>query len=337
MPSLYILKAICSFLIVFIHLPGITIEATILQPIMRIGVPVFLMISGYFLVSDKNISTTNIIKQLKKILLLTITVYVIYIGFHIIRNIILDKPAITSQWMSINFWIRTILIGDNIDSILWYLNAYVESLVIIWGLLKFFNSTTVIRILFSATPFLLFAAILLNRYSFLLNTTLDIAISRNAILIGIPCITLGIIVNIHHNFFSRISNIVLIIMFLTLLAYGEYTLLHIYNLNGSGADFNLLTFPLAYSIFIYCILNPELPLIPVSIQAKLIDMGKYCSGDIYLYHSLAWGIIGLITITSSNNLTSLFTNAEAVILIVLVFSTIKHKLRKQRWILVQSR
>ncbi len=69
MPSLYILKAICSFLIVFIHLPGIAFEATILQPLMRIGVPVFFMISGYFLISDKSISIIKVTRQLKKSLI----------------------------------------------------------------------------------------------------------------------------------------------------------------------------------------------------------------------------------------------------------------------------
>lgn len=338
MPSLYILKAICSFLIVFIHLPGIAFEATLLQPLMRIGVPVFLMISGYFLISDKQISTTLVVRQLKKIIILTTAVYGIYIVFHIIRNIILNQPVINSQWTSIDFWIRAIFIGDNIDSILWYLNAYIESLAIIWLMLRLFIPQEVIKILFTVTPFLLITAIFMNRYSFLTGNTFDIAVSRNAITVALPCITLGAIANIYKSFFLRISNIILIITTLTSLAYIEYALLHIYDINGSGADFNLLTFPLAYSIFIYCLLNPNLQLKPTQLHARLINIGKYHSGNIYLYHSLAWGIIGLLVpISGNNNLMALITNAEAVIVIILTFSFLKHKLKKQRWILAKSK
>ncbi len=204
-------------------------------------------------------------------------------------------------------------------------------------MLRLMAPKTVTRILFTATPFLLITATLLNRYSFLLNDTFDIAISRNAITAALPCITLGAIANIYQDFFSRISNIALIITALTLLAYIEYAVLHMLDLNGSGADFNALTFPLAFSIFIYCILKPQLSFSPIHLHARLIDIGRYSSGDIYLYHSLIWGIIGLLTIMSDDRITAILSNAEAVILIALALSFIKHKLKKQGWTLAKSK
>lgn len=337
MPSIYILKAICSFLIVFIHLPGIAFEATILQPLMRIGVPVFLMISGYFLISDKNISEAKVVKQLKKITVLTITTNGFYIALHLIRNVVLNYPTINPQWTSIGFWIRTILIGDNIDSILWYLNAYIEALLIIWCMLKLFTPEKVNRILFFMTPILLITSVLLNRYSFLIDNTFDIAVSRNAISIAIPCITLGAIANVYKDLFSKISNMTIIITVISAIAYLEYALLYIFDLNGSGADFNILTFPLAFSIFIYCILNPNLSIQPRQLHNRLIYIGKNYSSKIYLYHSLTWGIIVILGSTYDSYIIRLIMNAESIIAIILAISFLKHKLKKQRWILVKSR
>ena len=48
--SLYVLKAICAFLVVIIHFP--MKYGYYFYPIVRIAVPCFFMISGYFLYSD---------------------------------------------------------------------------------------------------------------------------------------------------------------------------------------------------------------------------------------------------------------------------------------------
>lgn len=54
--AFYILKAFCACWVVFLHLPGISKESLLFLPFLRIAVPCFFMISGYYLVSnnDKN-------------------------------------------------------------------------------------------------------------------------------------------------------------------------------------------------------------------------------------------------------------------------------------------
>nr|WP_302830143.1 acyltransferase family protein [uncultured Bacteroides sp.] len=49
--SIYVLKAICALLVVGIHVPSMLTNP--LSPITRMAVPCFFMISGYFIVSNK--------------------------------------------------------------------------------------------------------------------------------------------------------------------------------------------------------------------------------------------------------------------------------------------
>lgn len=322
MPSLYILKAISAILIVFIHLPGIWIEAMVLQPVMRIGVPCFLMISGFFLVKEGEISSKSALKQLKKTLILTITIYIIYILFHIFRNLLLGRPAIPSQWLTWNFICRLLLIGDNIDSVFWYLTAYLEALCIIIVLNKIFTSFGTKKILSVVSPILLVTAVLLNRYSGLMDLTLDIATSRNALTVALPCLYLGASLKLYTNFYSKLRIHSYLIVILIILAYVEYYLLHKFDINGSGADFNLLTFPLSFMIFLICVKRPDIRIINAKVSQRLTAIGKDASANIYLYHSLVWGIITTIVVNSGFSWLRILLNGEAVIILILIFTYI---------------
>lgn len=338
MPSLYILKAVCAFLIVFIHLPGLWYEAVVLQPLLRVGVPVFLMISGYFIASKNNkIDITRVSRQLKKVVLLNISVYAVYIVFQIIRNIVLGLPTVNPKWLNINFILRMIFVGDNIDSILWYMTAYIEALVVLWILLRLFSYNTVRRTLSIIFPVLLLLAIIYNRYSFLIGYKYDIAISRNVLTVALPCMYMGILVRNYQKVIKSMKRIKIILAACIILAYVEYAILHIYDINGSGADFNIMTFPLAFMVFLYCVLRPHADFVPKRLRMMLINIGKNNSADIYLYHSLIWLILAFIIFISQNNFMKLMANAEVVTLIVLIFSSIKNSIKRSIWISAKSR
>lgn len=332
MPSLYILKAVCAGLIVFIHLPGIggQMEATMMQPLMRIGVPVFFMISGFFLVEGASLDATKVRKQLSKICILAIYIYAIYIGFLIIRNVLSDLPAISPRWVSWAFITRMLFIGDNVDSVLWYITAYIEALLIIWLLIKFLKPAEVVRLLTYISPFLLICAILFNRYSGLIGPTYDIAVSRNALTVALPCIFAGSMVRIYRNWFDQISHQCIVLAICIVLAYVEYWCLHIFDIDGSGADFNIMTFPLAFVTFINCVAKPNFKALPKKLGNALVSIGKNHSAGIYLYHSLAYQILALLIVMSGNTVFQIFANAEAIIVIILIFSLAKHYI-KNRW------
>lgn len=79
--SLYILKAICALFVVFLHIPSISLEGAVLQPLLRIAVPCFLMISGYYIVSDRKIREEKVKRQCRKIVQLLIVGNLAFAGF----------------------------------------------------------------------------------------------------------------------------------------------------------------------------------------------------------------------------------------------------------------
>lgn len=70
--SLDALKTICAFMIVCIHMPPKVIGEGYLIALSRIGVPIFLMISGYFYKKE------SAMKQIKKIAILFIEANLLY-------------------------------------------------------------------------------------------------------------------------------------------------------------------------------------------------------------------------------------------------------------------
>lgn len=177
--SLYILKAVSAVLIVFIHLPGIGFEATVLQPLMRIGVPCFFMITGYFLIDWESVlqsqrdnifhqcsSSRRVIEQIYKVLVLTVKINIIYWFLLALKRYVYDCPIFSFDITSSNDYIkllRILFVGDVIDSVFWYLTSLWEALVVIYFLLKVFrgDSNKTFKFLFLCTPLLLFCSILL--------------------------------------------------------------------------------------------------------------------------------------------------------------------------------
>lgn len=326
-PLLYVLKAVCALLIVFIHLPSAFGLAIVLQPLMRIGVPVFFMISGYFLASSSGLSIVNIKRQLWKILCLILQVYTVYIGFMIFRNLFQGYPLINPHWLTWDFIIRLLLVGDNVDSVLWYLTAYAESLLVLWISLKIIGERKTRYLGIILIIPLLLLAILFNRYSeFVLGRIFDIAISRNAITVALPCLMLGAMVRIRYGRLPSLFKIRPLIIILFILAYVEYALLYLMEIDGSGADFNMFTFPLAFAVFLYCVLRSTQLLPSNKIILTLAYIGKNNSADIYLYHSLVWQIFSLLLFPLISTSRPYIANAEFIILVVLILSIVKNKL-----------
>lgn len=330
--SLYILKAVSAVLIVFIHLPGIGLEATVLQPLMRIGVPCFLMVTGYFLIDWESVfqsSSTSLLysssqrvgKQVYKVLKLTMKVNLIYFSLLILKRYVYGYPLFSFDIASSNDYIkllRVLFVGDVIDSVFWYLTSLWEALIVIYFLLKAFrgDSSKTFRFLFLCTPLLLFCSVLFNRYSFLVNTEFDISISRNFLFVAIPCITLGMSARRYKDRLMVKRNILDFLLVITgIMAYMEFGLLHIYDINGSGADFNLMTYPLAFLCFLFCCNHHRLWFIPRHIEDHIVKIGKFHSSPIYLYHSFTYHVFFLLTMFIPFMKYTL--NAEVIIFVII--------------------
>ena len=333
--SLYILKAVSAVLIVFIHLPGIGLEATVLQPLMRIGVPCFFMITGYFLIDWESVlqsqrdnifhscsSSRRVIEQIYKVLVLTVKINIIYWFLLALKRYVYDCPIFSFDITSSNDYIkllRILFVGDVIDSVFWYLTSLWEALVVIYFLLKVFrgDSNKTFKFLFLCTPLLLFCSILFNRYSFLMDTEFDISISRNFLLVAIPCITLGMSARKYkERLMVKRNTLDSLLVTTVILAYVEFGLLHIFDISGSGADFNMMTYPLAFLCFLFCCNHHRLGFIPKYIEDHLVKIGKFYSGPIYLYHSFTYHVLFLLTMLVPFLRYTL--NAETVILVIIV-------------------
>ena len=191
--SLYVLKAICAFLVVIIHFP--MKYGYYFYPIVRIAVPCFFMISGYFLYSDNREKLmSNLKRALRKTLQVTIWAYVFYFLvelflFLIFKNNTLDIPSHTLLYY--------IVAGPSIggSSHLWYLIAYIETLIIALICAK----TNTIKVLWWLFPIGLILNLLIGKYSFILPP-IDFSVvglpkyiaARNFITLGIPAFAVGL-------------------------------------------------------------------------------------------------------------------------------------------------
>lgn len=114
--SVNALKFVCALMVVGIHVDFVLRSYVLF--LYRIAVPVFFMISGYFLLSqDSTVCKEKVAKIIRKILKLAVWSNLLYIGL----NFCLDR-----QWLYPV--LPTLLSGDTICCALWYLTAYIQCL-----------------------------------------------------------------------------------------------------------------------------------------------------------------------------------------------------------------
>ena len=75
--NLDVVKAICAFLVICIHISYKEDLGNIITPLCRIAVPLFFMITGYFY----HKTSKKPLKQIKKVLILTILANLLYFIF----------------------------------------------------------------------------------------------------------------------------------------------------------------------------------------------------------------------------------------------------------------
>ena len=184
--SLDIAKAICTFMVVFIHAGENNFVETYIKIICTCAVPFFFLVSGYYLsLNVANGKTEYSSRQLKKIgelfissnLLYAISVSVLMIIFH---DNLADfwRKALTFESI-INF---LVLNDSPFGYHLWYIGAFLYALFIFDLLIKKNKIKSVIAYM----PLLLILALVLGVYSRLFfRNGFPIAVPRNFITVGI--------------------------------------------------------------------------------------------------------------------------------------------------------
>ena len=181
--SLYVLKALSAFFVVLIHFPLFCQE--LIFPIIRTAVPVFFIISGYFLVApDGSISVDKvrygIIKMIKYVLLYNL----LYLVFNYLCY---GYFTIYGEYKKL--FARAVL-GSPFGYHLWYLTTYLEVLLCLYVVVKYVKR----KFLLSIAPFLYAALDCLMAWP-----GISILLGRNFVFWGIPCVLAGVYLRQHEQ------------------------------------------------------------------------------------------------------------------------------------------
>lgn len=283
--SLNALKFVCAIMVVAIHIPCAL--PPLLFPIYRIAVPIFFIISGYFLLKwEGEIRSETITLTIIKIFTITLIANIAYYLFYAFF------PPRQFSYPVIDL----ILIGDAISGPLWYLNAYLEVLCILWIIIK---AKIDIKWIFVFIPIGLALNLFLGSYywlfweswlSFGKQQVNDLAVHRNFLTIGLPSVAIGIYIKLHEKKLSLNCLLILIVCLATAL-YIEYALIKFASpMHRVDGDITLFTVPLAVAVFLFALnYNQE-----HNWLFAMSRMGKRHSLNIYLYHKMVAYVIGVV-------------------------------------------
>lgn len=263
--SLYCLKAIGAFFVICIH----CYSPWILFPIIRTAVPIFFIISGFFLFSEnKDNAIEKCKRSLKKICWITLYANLFYyIAFYGIHNIV--------PWQNLENFLVYLFFGTTLSEHLWYLNAFIETIIIFLFALKY----NFISKLFWCIPLFLAIGLLTGKYNFVFNLPNFPGLTRNFVTMGIPGLGIGWLIRKHASkILSYISVPILITFIILIISFIEICYLQFTNKIYYG-DFIITTFILAAGFMIIGIKFPTL-----GYNTFLEFIGKKYSTSIYVFH-----------------------------------------------------
>lgn len=267
--SIDVLKFILAFLIVVIHVPFSGHVGII--PFARIAVPLFFMITGYYLPTMK---IDKFKKHIKKILVLTITSTLFYMVFSYIQSFFHYTEAST-DWFTENFNFHKLydwILYNNtpIGIHLWYFYALLYVFLILYIFYRFKH----INFLFKILPLI-----------FLFNYLLSFGPSiyyRNFLFTGLPYVLLGCLFRKHEEHLLKLfsKSRILIIGFI-LFTFGLGVELFFYKYFGlkTGRDLYFFNLPIAICIFLLALQHPH-----YGAGTYIALIGRKYSGYIYIMH-----------------------------------------------------
>lgn len=183
------LKTLCAVLVVFIHVPCKWAELFI--PITRCAVPVFFMISGYFLYNeDESVFYYRIKRSIPKILFIIGWATIVFAIWALATASLRQNLSLFwERIFSLESLLKFIVLNENpFGYHLWYLMSYLYTLLVCCMALRggFMN------MLYWAIPFLLIAGLVFGKYSLIcFGLEVPPLLTRNFFCVGIPFFLLG--------------------------------------------------------------------------------------------------------------------------------------------------
>lgn len=266
--SLYVLKAICAFFVITIHLPTFQ---KILVPIAGVGTPCFLCITGYLLYSaSKERELEKCISWAAKSFWLAVVFNIIYV----LANTFIF--GIEMAWMDWRFYIKLLVLGTGASPYLWYLTALFEALLILYVIIRYAPK------LMSFLPLLFIIALVMRNleacvpeFEFPGNIH-PIVIRNSCIITSLPFLATGYLLRKHEEWLLKVVNFGYALPITIVLLIAEY-----YLRGQIPKNYFLLgSYPLVVLLMLLCIKHKDFT-IPV-----LGGIGKNHSPNIYYFHGL---------------------------------------------------
>lgn len=203
-------KGIACLLVIVLHCEFPTFIGSIINIVARIGVPLFFIISGFFLYSgDYDKVARRLPLKIKRTINIVIVYYVLNICYEVIVNCMLLKEQTIKEVFSVMsdrkslyesiFWNRTIIgVGG------WFLPALLFCYIIMW----FINKYVLYKYAYVMIIPLFTCYFLISRFSFL-----PVWYSRNYLFMGLPFVVAGHYLACKVDEINKIENWKLFLLF----------------------------------------------------------------------------------------------------------------------------
>jgi len=247
-----------------------------MDALCRFGVPIFFMITGYFIGKENNLSY-KIKKQIPKLVKYYIVYEMIYMFYDFCMAIYYNKIFEFQNNLLLN--LKLILIAPTMGHHLWYLINLILVLIVI----LIFNEFNKLKELFAVSVFLhVFSIIAANLYMLELNIPLYFI--RNFIFLGLFYVLLGIFINnleIHKITINK--NIILLFSIFMCLSQIFERFIWRKAFGSIFGDYFFTTIFACIGIFVY--------ILKTKIDNKYVNILSVYSMPIYFLHVLAMQIL----------------------------------------------
>lgn len=315
------IKGVACFGIVYMHTSYDCTASSIIVCAFRFAVPIFFMISGYFIFYDnKKEVFEKAKKRCKHIALLFLWAFFINELWKVVVEPLLENKNIEiSKWANSIFsfkMLKNLLLFSQLGGILWFLIALIQCYL----LMMVINHFDCYKLAYIIAIVLIISHIIVRgyiQYNSIVPEDINVLWFRNVWFMGFPFFMMGNLIHRREkDIKNKIPNIALVIMIFAgvLISFVERYLVVLEVYWGV-----LIT---VFAIFVFAIQNREKKIIPL-----ISWIGENCSMQIYIYQMVVYSAIMIFySKIRINNTILLIINPLLVYIIIAVGCLLKKKI-----------
>jgi len=321
------LKGICCIVVILSHCPapGIVGDAIIYG--CKFAVPIFFMITGYYMDSKNNEWIFNKIKQL---LIKLIIAELLYGVWGLFVHIIIDNRdfgSFISSMSILNHPIKVFFCGTLFNGVFWYFYGIIWSYLLIVLLRK-------VKIIYSNAFCIAAVAILLTVHivgRFVLQNRIDysqyVYLTRNGLLFGFPLVLTGMLFS---RYEKTIREKVSCGKNIALLFLGGAVLVAEYIFSRQYLDFHYSSFIISCAMFMFAFTYKKDGIV---FKNPLSFMGQNLSLWIYLDHMFVDQFLKIVAekLSLADNVVYGYLHTLLVIIMSIVMAYVIYIIKKHRY------